>query len=126
VGYDHAIGFLKGGFDSWKISGKKSDTITTVTAMEFAEVLKTNRPVIVDVRKPSEYDHGHLQDAASVPLDVINDHMHEFNRNTTTYIHCAGGYRSMIAASILKARGYENIIDVAGGYSAIIRAGLQT
>jgi glyoxylase-like metal-dependent hydrolase (beta-lactamase superfamily II)/rhodanese-related sulfurtransferase len=124
VGYDNAIGYLEGGFDAWKNEGKEVDTITSVTAEEFAaaEVADPNINIL-DVRKKSEYDAEHIINAINAPLDFINDSMLKVGKNKTYYVHCAGGYRSMIFASILKARGYNNLIDVDGGFNAIKASG---
>ena len=119
VGYDQAIGFLKGGFDAWKQSGFETDQITSIPATEFATRFEKENLTVVDVRKPGEFESEHVEKAVNLPLDFINENMHEFPKNETMYIHCAGGYRSMIAASILKSRGYDNIVEVAGGYKAI-------
>lgn len=118
VGYDNAIGFLDGGFATWQNAGKEVDSITSIPASQFAEVAATGI-TILDVRKPGEYNPEHVAGALNKPLDHINQQMGELNKNETYYVHCAGGYRSMIYASILKARGFENLIDVAGGYAAI-------
>ena len=118
VGYDHVIGYLKDGFNSWKIAGNELDSVKRITADEFAERFK-NEPIVIDVRKPGEFAAEHVDGAKSIPLDFINEDMAEFPKEKPFIIHCAGGYRSMIAASILKSRGYDNFIEVAGGYSAI-------
>jgi len=120
VGYDHAIGYLKGGFDAWKSSGKEVDAIKSITAEEFAQA-ESNDPEIniLDVRKKSEYDSEHIANAENAPLDYINSSMSMIDKSKTYYVHCAGGNRSMIFASILKARGYDNLIDVDGGFEAI-------
>jgi glyoxylase-like metal-dependent hydrolase (beta-lactamase superfamily II)/rhodanese-related sulfurtransferase len=124
VGYDHAIGYLKGGFEAWKKSGKETDTITSIDAEKFAEILADVPEMpILDVRKKSEYDAEHIPSAENLPLDFINDSMAHIDKDKTYYVHCAGGYRSMIFASILRARGYNNLIDVAGGFSAIKKNG---
>jgi rhodanese-related sulfurtransferase len=124
VGYDYAIGYLKGGFEVWKKSGKETDTITSIDADAFAEVMAEVPQVpILDVRKKSEYDAEHIPSAENLPLDFINDGMAHIDKDKTYYVHCAGGYRSMIFASILRARGYHNLIDVAGGFSAIKKNG---
>lgn len=124
VGYDHAIGYLKGGFDAWKYAGKEVETIPAVTVKEFAEVQAKNPEInILDVRKKSEYDSEHIVNALNIPLDYINSSMAMIDRNKTYYVHCAGGYRSMIFASILKARGFNNLIDVDGGFKAIKESG---
>ena len=122
VGYDNCIGFLDGGFDVWKSSGKEVDALAQVTAEELKGI--TNATV-VDVRKSGEYLSEHLIDAINVELDYINDQMSSVPQEGTFYVHCAGGYRSVIASSILKARGYHNMVDVAGGFKAIQEAGLN-
>ncbi|MCG9880238.1 MAG: MBL fold metallo-hydrolase [Bacteroidia bacterium] len=120
VGYDHAIGFLNGGFDAWKNSGKEVDTIRTVSVDEFAAAEVADPTInILDVRKNSEYQSEHILNATNAPLDYINESMLKVDKSKTYYVHCAGGYRSMIFASILKARGYDNLIDVDGGFKAI-------
>lgn len=119
VGYDYSIGYLKGGFDAWKNSGKEVDSITSITAEEFADINDKQDLNILDVRKSSEHLSEHIVDAENYPLDNINDNMEVLDKNKTYYIHCAGGYRSMIFTSILKARGYENLVDVKGGFKAI-------
>lgn len=119
VGYDHAIGFLQGGFDAWKQAGKETDSIVSITAEELA-IKQAAIPVsILDVRKKSEYQSEHVIAAENMPLDNVNDQMAQLDKNKTYYVHCAGGYRSMIFISILKARGYDNLVDVKGGFTAI-------
>lgn len=115
VGYDNAIGFIKGGFEAWKAAGKEVDTIKSVSVDEFAAAT-ANDINILDVRKKSEYDSEHIINAENVPLDFVNDNMAQVDKDKTYYVHCAGGYRSMIFTSILKARGYNNLIDVDGGF----------
>ncbi|MDA9217882.1 rhodanese-like domain-containing protein [Schleiferiaceae bacterium] len=122
VGYDNCIGFLDGGFDAWKNSGKEVDTLPQVTAEELKGMADAT---VVDVRKSGEYLSEHLIDAIHVELDYINDQMSSVPQEGTFYVHCAGGYRSVIASSILKARGYHNMVDVAGGFKAIKEAGLN-
>lgn len=122
VGYDNCIGFLDGGFDAWKSSGKEVDTLPQVTAEELKGIADA---IVVDVRKSGEYLSEHLIDAINVELDYINDQMSSVPQEGTFYVHCAGGYRSVIASSILKARGYHNMVDVAGGFKAIKEAGLN-
>jgi len=122
VGYDHAIGFLEGGFDAWKEAGKEVDSIEQITAAELA---KMKEPQVVDVRKTGEYLSEHVPSAINASLEYINDHMTELPTEGKYYMHCAGGYRSVIAASILKARGYHNMVDIAGGFSAIKEAGIE-
>ena len=113
VGYDQAIGYLEGGFESWKTAQKEIDTIHTIDLASF-EKAYANHPDhhILDVRKPGEYDTQHLEGAQSFPLDYINNHMLEVDRSQSYFIHCRSGYRSTIAASILKARGFEQIINL--------------
>jgi len=122
VGYDNSIGFLEGGFDAWKAAGKDFDTLDQVTAEELKGI---EGATIVDVRKSGEYLSEHVVDAINVELDYFNDQMASVPQEGTFYVHCAGGYRSVIAASILKARGYHNMVDVAGGFKAIKEAGLN-
>lgn len=120
VGYDHAIGFLEGGFDAWKNAGKETDSIVSISAEEFAAAEEQNPDILIlDVRKKSEYDSEHIVNAVNAPLDFINDSMQQIDKSKTYYVHCAGGYRSMIFSSILRARGYDNLIDVDGGFAAI-------
>ncbi len=120
VGYDHTIGFLDGGITAWLAAGKEIDQIKSISATEFETIMNSQATVnALDVRKPGEYESEHLEATLARPLDYINDWTNEINPEETYYIHCAGGYRSMIAASILKARGINNVIDIAGGYGAI-------
>ncbi|PBQ32620.1 MBL fold metallo-hydrolase [Sphingobacteriaceae bacterium] len=118
VGYDNCIGYLKGGIDSWKTAGKKMETIKSIPATEFLEQYQKGYKTL-DVRKPGEYESTHLKNAVSEPLDFIYDWADTLDKSHPYMVHCAGGYRSMIAASILKAKGYTNLTDVQGGYGAI-------
>ncbi len=118
VGFDNVLGYLSGGFEAWKTSGKEIDTLLSVTAEFLAQEIHKDA-IVFDVRKPGEYEAEHIENVPSTPLDFLNDHISEFPTNKDFYVHCAGGYRSVIAASILKARGYSKVIDVAGGYGAI-------
>lgn len=124
VGFDNVLGHLKGGFDEWVKAGHEVDTIKRITAEEFAAKVKIGEDVIVDVRKESEYAAEHLEDAYSKPLAYINEWVKDVNPNEHFYLHCAGGYRSMIAASILQARGYRNFTEVDGGFNAISKTDL--
>ncbi|MEX1239143.1 MAG: MBL fold metallo-hydrolase, partial [Cyclobacteriaceae bacterium] len=119
VGYDNTLGYLKGGFKSWLQAGKEIDTIESISGQVFAKRFKNSRPAVFDVRKESEFKAGHVNGAVNTPLDYLNEHLSEIPKGGEVYIHCAGGYRSMIASSILRARGWENIIDVDGGFKAI-------
>ncbi len=120
VGYDHALGYLKGGIEAWKGAGHEVDQITQVTVDELAKIIEHNSDInILDVRKNSEYLSEHVVDAENAPLDYLNDSMLKINKDKTYYVHCAGGYRSMIFNSALRARGFDNLIDIAGGFKAI-------
>lgn len=119
VGYDNALGYLKGGIEAWKTAGKSADSIQNVSPNELKEILKNTDTQLVDVRKESEYFSEHVLDAQNVPLDFIHSRLHEMDSHKQNYIHCAGGYRSVIFASILKQNGYDNIINVEGGFDAI-------
>lgn len=119
VGFDQVIGYLQGGIEAWIRAGKEIDTVDQISAMQFNQIHQEGNVKVVDVRKPTEYDAGHVAGAENKPLDMINDWISELNTAEPTYIHCAGGYRSMIAASILQARGYRNITEIEGGYAAI-------
>ncbi|WP_299051243.1 MBL fold metallo-hydrolase [uncultured Polaribacter sp.] len=125
VGFDHVIGYLKGGFAAWKNAAKEYDTITSIPAITFKEIKETGDIPVFDVRKEGEFLSEHTLDANNTPLDYINNHLAEFPNKETFYVHCAGGYRSMIAASILKSRGIHNLIDVQGGFAAIKEAGVE-
>ncbi len=123
VGYDYTIGYLKGGFNAWKNAGKEVDTIKSVTVDELAEIAQKSELNILDVRKKSEYLSEHIIDAENAPLDFINDSMAQIDKKKTYYVHCAGGYRSMIFNSILRARGFDNLIDVKSGFKALKESG---
>jgi len=124
VGYDHTIGYLEGGMEQWMIKGMPVDTISSISVEQFAK-MEAEDPsmLILDVRKKSEFDAEHIIQAVNAPLDYINESMEMIDRNKTYYVHCAGGYRSMVFCSILKARGYDRLIDVAGGFQAIKKSG---
>ncbi|MDE0599147.1 rhodanese-like domain-containing protein [Dokdonia genika] len=119
VGYDYAIGYIKKGFGAWRESGKDIETTARINATELAARYKSEQPLIIDVRKKSEYDSEHIVDAINIPLNEINKHLAQFPKETPFIVHCAGGYRSMIAASILKQRGWDNFVDVTGGFKEI-------
>lgn len=126
VGYDNTLGYLNGGFETWKSEGMEIDTVKQVSAETFAENMKNSPLTVFDVRKPGEYQASHLEEAIHTPLDFLNDSIDKFPLEEPYYIHCAGGYRSLIATSILKARGHHNMIDVAGGFGAIKNTDLKT
>ncbi len=123
VGYDNCIGYLDGGFAAWQSADKEVDTIESISAEEFVRrhAGQPNAPV-VDVRKEVEFEPEHVAGAENLPLDTLNDHMAAIPRNQPVYVHCAGGYRSMVANSILKARGFDNVVNVEGGIAAIKKA----
>ena len=123
VGFDNTLGYLNGGISSWKKNGKTIDTVEGIDVESFKPLAENS--TIFDVRKPGEYLSEHLVNANSTPLDFLNNQMSEFPSKGNFYIHCAGGYRSMIAASILKSRGIHNLIDVRGGFSAIKEGGMK-
>lgn len=119
VGYDNSIGYLKGGIDAWKNAGNELDTIESISPEELSERMKKDPEMhVIDVRKPGEYISEHVENVPNFPLDFINENFAEINKANTYTIHCAGGYRSMIAASILKSRGID-VVDVNGGFAAI-------
>jgi len=119
VGFDKTLGFLKGGFESWVAAGKEADSLKSISAQEFETILTDENTPVFDVRKNSEFEASHIKNAHLTPLSFLNDHLAEFPQQGTNYVHCAGGYRSVIAASILKSRGIHNVVDVAGGFDDI-------
>lgn len=123
VGFDHTIGYLAGGIEAWKEAGKEIDTLESVDADSLKEMLKGDIPVF-DVRNDGEYVNGNLSCAAHVPLGSLNDYVGGFPNGDKCYLYCAGGYRSVIAASILKSRGIHNVVNIAGGFAAIKQAGI--
>ena len=119
VGFDNVMGYLNGGIAAWIESGFEIDQVDRMKTTEFAEKINVNDDKIIDVRKESEYETEHVENAYSRPLSKINSWIKEISPNEHFYMHCAGGYRSMIAASILQARGYRNFTEVDGGFNAI-------
>lgn len=119
VGYDNSMGYLDGGFAAWETSDREVEKVEQVTAQELSELVMNKHVDVLDVRKQSEYESQHVDGFANMPLDFINDHMNDLDKSAKYYVHCAGGYRSMVFISILKARGYHNLVDVAGGFEAI-------
>ena len=118
VGFDNVLGYLEGSFASWQNANKEIDTLRSVSADVLGDKIKENA-IVFDVRKPGEFESEHIENVPSTPLSFLNDHITEFPKKEDFYVYCGGGYRSVIASSILKARGFHNIIDVAGGYAAI-------
>lgn len=119
VGFDQVVGYLKGGIEAWKAAGKETDTINRISAQQFASEFKEKETMVVDVRRDTEYAAEHVDEAYNRPLAYINEWFHGMEDSKPFYIHCAGGYRSMIAASILKSRGIHNFKEVEGGFKAI-------
>ncbi|MGB5402699.1 MAG: MBL fold metallo-hydrolase [Robiginitalea sp.] len=125
VGFDNTLGYLKGGFQAWRNASKEYDTVSPVTPEKLKELMASDKEMkVFDVRKESEYLSEHLLEAENTPLDYLNDYLATFPKGAIFYMHCAGGYRSMIAASILKSRGIHNLVDISGGFKAIKEAGL--
>ncbi|SKB74238.1 MBL fold metallo-hydrolase [Daejeonella lutea] len=118
VGFDNVLGHLKGGFEAWKKAGKEIDEVDRISAKEFAQAYDKTKKII-DIRKDAEYETQHIKNAESKPLADINNWIKDINPKEHFYIHCAGGYRSMMAASILQSRGYRNFSEIEGGISAI-------
>jgi hydroxyacylglutathione hydrolase len=119
VGYDNSIGYLQGGMDAWIKAGKETDTVHRIAARQLEEMYENENFLLVDVRKKSEYDAEHIIGAVNMPLHQLNLHLASLPKQNLFVIHCAGGYRSMVAASLLKQRGFNNFADVTGGYKAI-------
>jgi hydroxyacylglutathione hydrolase len=126
VGFDTSLGYLKGGIDAWKAAGFETDSIVSVSPEAFAEGLANEEKIVVDSRKPGEFSNGHVVDAVNIPLDFVNEQLAEVPKEEEFYLHCAGGYRSVIMASILKARGYHNMINVEKGFGGIKNTTVKT
>lgn len=125
VGFDHTLGYLEGGFEAWKNSGKEYDIISSIVAKDLEGFIKEKKVDVFDVRKESEYISEHIPNAQNTPLNFLNDHLNQFPEKDTFYVHCAGGYRSVIAASVLKKRGIHNLVDVQGGFKAIKETNIE-
>ena len=125
VGFDNTLGYLKGGFKAWEKEGKEMDTVRSVPTSQFETEHKTNHNPIFDVRKKGEWDSSHIKDAHHVCLSMLNEELAQFPKEDDFYVHCAGGYRSVIASSILKKRGYHNVINIAEGYDAIQHSSIE-
>lgn len=127
VGYDNPVGYLKGGINAWLAAGNSLETILEITAQDFARLCESRSHVnVLDVRRESEFKAEHLVGAENFPLDFINRNMSLLDKNKTYYVHCAGGYRSLIAVSILKSRGYEKLVNIKGGYKALAATSLKS
>ncbi len=125
VGFDNTLGYLKGGFKAWEKEGKEIDTVRSVPTSQFETEHKTNHNPIFDVRKKGEWDSSHIKDAHHVCLSMLNEELAQFPKEDNFYVHCAGGYRSVIASSILKKRGYHKVINIAEGYDAIQHSSIE-
>jgi hydroxyacylglutathione hydrolase len=126
VGYDNSLGYIEQGIHAWKQAGETLDSIASIGASEFVSRFNDQAINVLDVRKPGEYESSHLENVSSHPLDFITDWQDSMPKDKPYYIHCAGGYRSMIAASLLKNHGFNNLTDVAGGFGAIQKTGVCT
>jgi glyoxylase-like metal-dependent hydrolase (beta-lactamase superfamily II)/rhodanese-related sulfurtransferase len=125
VGYDNTLGFLQGGMEAWKAAGREVATVESLTAAEVEARLTSSPAPLIDVRRPGEFESGHIEEAINAPLDFINEYLADVPREKPALVHCAGGYRSVIFISILQARGYDNLINVEGGYGALSATGLK-
>jgi len=126
VGFDNTLGYLEGGFDAWRKASKEYDTLTAISAKDLEQILHERPLSIFDVRKESEYIVEHIKGAINTPLDFLNDYFAEFPKDETFYMHCAAGYRSVIAASILKSRGIHNVIDITEGMEEVRKTDIPT
>jgi rhodanese-related sulfurtransferase len=126
VGFDQILGNLAGGFENWKNAGKGIDTIVRINATEMEGEYVAGKTKIIDVRKASEFDNGHIPEAENLTLSDINDWINSIDTKEHFYLHCQGGYRSMVAASILQARGYRNFSEIEGGYAAIRKTNIPS
>ncbi len=126
VGFDHVIGFLEGGIEAWKKAGKEIDTVNRISPDQFSKEFKVKESMVVDVRRESEYAAEHVDEAYNKPLAYINEWINSIDPHQHFFLHCAGGYRSMIAASLLQARGYRNFSEVSGGFNAIAKTEVPT
>lgn len=125
VGFDGTIGYLDGGFEAWNKARKDIDSITSLSAEEVTAKINAKEVPVFDVRKDGEFQSEYVEGANHTPLSMLNEHLAEFPKKETFYVHCAGGYRSVIAASILKSRGIHNFIDIAGGFGALKKSGAE-
>jgi hydroxyacylglutathione hydrolase len=125
VGFDNTIGVLKGGFESWKQENKEVDTMESISVEEFKTRQAEDHYPIFDVRKEAEYQSEYVLGASHTALSKLNNHLSEFPTDGKFYIHCAGGYRSVIAGSILKSRGIHNMVNIEGGFEALVKGGVE-
>lgn len=125
VGFDQVLGYLDGGFDAWKKSGKETDHVHRISAEQFEREIKERKSKIIDIRRENEYNAEHIHEAYSKPLAFINEWIHALDPDEHFYLHCGSGYRSTMAASILQARGYRNFTEIEGGFKAIASTGIK-
>ncbi len=125
VGYDNILGYLNGGVKAWAAANKKLDKINSISAKEFEKRQKNEPLTVLDIRKPKEFLSEHIIGAKNFPLDDLKENLNTLDKEQTYYIHCLGGYRSMIGSSILKAAGFDNLVDIAGGFKAIAETEVQ-
>jgi len=125
VGYDNTLGYLEGGIKAWEAAGKEVDSIEEISAAGLKQIVNDESVNILDVRKPGEYLAEHIQKAKNTPLDFINEEMNRIDKETTYHVHCAGGYRSVIFSSILKSRGFDQVVNIMGGFDAIVEEGIE-
>lgn len=126
VGFDNIIGHLENGIDSWIAENRPTDTIERISAAQFAHRVPSDDSKIIDIRKESEFETKHVKEGINEPLDKINDWINGIDKREHFFLHCAGGYRSMIAASILKGRGFHNFTEIEGGFNAMVKEGVPT
>lgn len=124
VGFDNSLGYLNGGIAAWKEAGFETDNIESISPEQF-EAEMNEKSIIVDARKPGEFNAEHIESALNIPLDFVNEQLSEVPKEENFYLHCAGGYRSVIMASILKARGYHNMVNVEKGMAGIRKTGVR-
>ena len=125
VGFDNSLGYLKGGIKNWKMQGKLTTNVDQIDSVVFKKLIQNEKLNVFDLRKSDEYSSGYIPNAQNIPLDFLNKKISSFRLNDTFYTHCAGGYRSMIAASILKSKGIHNFTDIKGGFNALGKTGLE-
>ena len=125
VGFDNSLGYLKGGIKNWKMQGKLTTNVNQIDSVVFKKLIQNEKLKVFDLRKSDEYISGYIPNAQNIPLDFLNQKISSFHLNDTFYMHCAGGYRSMIAASILKSKGIHNFTDIKGGLNALRKTGLE-
>ncbi len=126
VGYDHSLGYLEGGIETWQKADKQIDSVESIPAVEFARRYQGEKLRVFDVRKESEFSTMHIEGATNLPLHELNARMLEMPKDEPIYLYCGSGYRSMIAASILKSRGWDKLIEIEGGFKALSATNVST